>query len=56
MTNQNFTLKLTLDEANAIRDALKARLEDLLVHGIPVPDKHLAGRIDTMLRRDFGSV
>jgi hypothetical protein len=53
--NKNFTIKIDLDEANDIRDALQNALNDLLM--LPnrtVDQNHRAGRIETMLRRDFG--
>lgn len=55
--NSNFTLKLTLDEANDMRHALRERLDKIMA--TPMADlaeeqREEAGRIETMLRRDFG--
>lgn len=58
MANANITVKLTLDEANTIRDALQFRKEDRILHLTGGSDdtdenRHEIGRIDLLLRRDF---
>lgn len=57
MPNPNFSVKLTLDEANDTRLALQERLDRLM--GMPVAemseeDKASAGRTQGILNRDFG--
>ena len=62
MPASNFTLKITLDEATDIRNALQARLDYLIklvtwenseVSQMSQEEKEEAGRIDALLRRDF---
>lgn len=57
MQNSNFNIKVTLQEANDIKDALEERLEGLVRRRTRWEEEpqlaHQAGRIETMLRRDF---
>lgn len=53
--NKNFSAKWDLEEANIMRKALQIRLDYLTLHlgELTEDEKQEAGRIDTMLRRDF---
>jgi hypothetical protein len=50
------TLKITLDEANQIRDSLRFHRDAIMtnIEFAPESDKIKVGVIDTLLRRDFG--
>ena len=57
MAASNFGLKLTLHEAGDVEEALREKLARLLETSPPLmeeADREKAGRIETMLRRDFG--
>lgn len=56
MAASNFTLKITLDEANQIRDSLRFHQEAIMsnIQDATDSDKRKVGVIDTLLRRDFG--
>jgi hypothetical protein len=56
MPQSNFTLKITLDEANLIRESLRDSLDEIMsnIGTASDSDKAKAGAIDTLLRRDFG--
>lgn len=56
MPQKNFTVKVDLDEANLIREALREKLDRLTadIQNLSDSDRVKAGAIDTMLRRDFG--
>jgi hypothetical protein len=56
MADKNFTVKITLEEANTIRDALlvyQAQILEVPMQDLNDLDKVTVGRIDTLLRRDF---
>lgn len=54
----NFSVKWQLAEANVVRDALRLRMDELRSHlagnGLTDEEREEAGRIETILRRDFG--
>jgi len=55
--NANFTIKVTLDEANDIRQALREKLGRVAAQPIAEmteEQRFEASRIGTLLRRDFG--
>lgn len=56
MAEKNFTIKVTLDEANQIRDSLRFHQEAIMsnIEDATDSDRHKVGVIDTLLRRDFG--
>jgi len=56
MAAQIVTLKLTLNEANQIRDSLRFHQDTIMsaIDKASDSDKHKVGVIDTLLRRDFG--
>jgi hypothetical protein len=56
MPQSNFTLKITLDEANLIRESLRDSWNKIMVDigTASDSDKAKAGAIDTLLRREFG--
>ena len=59
MANPNFTVKLQLDEAGDVRDGLELLYYTLLqtpVTTMTDPQKHQVGRIETLLRREFGTI
>lgn len=55
--DKNFSLRLDLDEANTIKNALEERMKDLILHidagSATDAEREEAGRIENMLRRDF---
>jgi hypothetical protein len=56
MANPNFTLKLQLAEANEVEAALRERLQRIAskpIRDMTEEEKLSAGRLDTILRRDF---
>ena len=56
MAEKNFTVKVTLDEANQIRESLRLQRDALMasIDKLDHYDKLKIGIIDTLLRRDFG--
>ena len=60
MANPNFNVKLTLDEANdvawALREALGPLVTRVAINSASDEERERAGRIETLLRRDFGRV
>jgi len=56
MANQNFSVKWTLAEANTVKAALRDKMDRILqssLRDMSDDEKEEAGRIETMLRRDF---
>lgn len=53
MGNQNFAVKWTLKEANTAERALQHYLNSLMEHIDNDEDRMEAGRVETILRRDF---
>lgn len=56
MAAANFSLKISLDEANDVREALQEKLDKAMERPAAEwtdDERAQAGRIETLLRRDF---
>jgi hypothetical protein len=55
MADRNFSVKWTLSDANTVKITLQRRLAKMIenIDHLSDEDKEEAGRIETILRRDF---